>query len=135
MMNIIESKLFSTHRHKLMSYAEYIHLREVLLCEPDLGDTLRGFKGLRAFFWKLELKNQDGIERKWIKIIYSWEVDDEDIRLLYLYLADSQEAIKGSRRSKQERFTNRSVQTSGSRTKSEVVMKKAQSWILILALN
>jgi hypothetical protein len=78
---IIETSIFTKHIKQLMSDDQYRELQEALVNRPDLGDIIRGLGGLRKVRWKLESTGRSG----GVRVIYYWVVDDNHIRMLYVY--------------------------------------------------
>ena len=88
-MVIIETSIFTKHIKQLMSDDQYRELQEALVNRPDLGDIIRGSGGLRKMRWKLEATGKSG----GIRVIYYWVVDDNHIRMLYVYPKGKQENL------------------------------------------
>ncbi len=59
----------------------YKDLQEALVIRPDLGDLIQGSGGLRKVRWNLKGTGKSG----GVRIIYYWVVDDQHIRMLYVY--------------------------------------------------
>ncbi len=72
-----------------MSDDEYKDLQEALMTRPDLGDLIRGSGGLRKVRWKLESSGKSG----GVRAIYYWVVNDDHIRMLYVYPKGKQEDL------------------------------------------
>jgi len=72
-----------------MSDDEYKDLQEALVCRPDLGALIQGSGGLRKVRWKLEGKGKSG----GVRAIYYWVVNEEHIRMLYVYPKGKQENL------------------------------------------
>ena len=88
-MVIIETSIFTKHIKQLMTDDQYRELQEALVNRPDLGDIIRGSGGLRKMRWKLEATGKSG----GIRVIYYWVVDDNHIRMLYVYPKGKQENL------------------------------------------
>ncbi len=88
-MVIVESPLFTRLIKELMSDDEYRSLQEALIQRPDRGDIITGSGGLRKVRWKLEGRGKSG----GVRVIYYWVVDDENIRMLYVYPKNKQENL------------------------------------------
>ena len=88
-MVIIETSIFTKHIKQLMSDDQYRELQEALVNRPDLGDIIRGSGGLRKVRWKLEATGKSG----GVRVIYYWVVDDNHIRMLYVYPKGKQENL------------------------------------------
>lgn len=72
-----------------MSDDEYKELQESLVLRPDLGDLIQGSGGLRKIRWKREGTGKSG----GVRVIYYWVVDDDHIRMLYVYPKGKQENL------------------------------------------
>lgn len=59
----------------------YKDLQEALVNRPGLGDLIQGSGGLRKVRWSLKGTGKSG----GVRIIYYWVVDDQHIRMLYVY--------------------------------------------------
>ena len=80
-MVIVETKVFTTLIQELMSDDEYQDLQEALVSRPDLGDIIRGSGGIRKVRWNLEGTGKSA----GVRAIYYWVVNDDHIRMLYVY--------------------------------------------------
>jgi hypothetical protein len=80
-MVIVETTVFTKLIQELMSDDDYKDLQEALVNRPDLGDVIKGSGGIRKVRWKLEGKGKSG----GVRVIYYWVVNDEHIRMLYVY--------------------------------------------------
>lgn len=72
-----------------MSDDEYKDLQEALVNRPDLGDLIKGSGGLRKVRWHLEGQGKSG----GVRAIYYWVVNDDHIRMLYVYPKGKQENL------------------------------------------
>ncbi len=88
-MVIVETQLFTKLIQELMSDDEHKDLQEALMTRPDLGDLIRGSGGLRKVRWKLESSGKSG----GVRAIYYWVVNDDHIRMLYVYPKGKQEDL------------------------------------------
>ena len=88
-MVIIETTIFTRLIRDLMNDDEYRDLQAALVERPDSGDLITGGGGLRKIRWKLEGQGKRG----GIRVIYYWVVNDEQIRLLYVYPKNKQENL------------------------------------------
>jgi len=88
-MVIIETSIFTKLIKQLMSDDQYRELQEALINRPELGDIIRGSGGLRKVRWKLEATGKSG----GVRVIYYWVVDDNHIRMLYVYPKGKQENL------------------------------------------
>jgi hypothetical protein len=89
-MVIIETSIFTKLINQLMSDDEYRELQEALVNRPEIGDIIKGSGGLRKVRWKLESTGKSG----GVRVIYYWVVDDNHIRMLYVYPKGKQESLK-----------------------------------------
>lgn len=80
-MVIVETSLFTRLIKALMSDDEYRALQEALVGRPGLGDLIPGSGGLRKVRWNTTGQGKRG----GVRVIYYWVVDDEHIRMLYVY--------------------------------------------------
>ena len=88
-MVIVETLIFTKLIRELMSNDEYKDLQEALVNRPDLGDLIQGSGGLRKVRWKLKGSGKSG----GVRVIYYWVVNDDHIRMLYVYPKGKQENI------------------------------------------
>lgn len=72
-----------------MSDEQYRELQEALVNRPDLGNLIQGSGGLRKVRWKLEATGKSG----GIRVIYYWVVNDDQLRMLYVYPKGKQENL------------------------------------------
>ena len=64
-----------------MDDKNYAEFQEALLQKPDLGELIPGSGGLRKIRWKIEGKGKRG----GVRIIYYWQVSDDQLWMLYIY--------------------------------------------------
>lgn len=88
-MVIIETSIFTKCIKQLMSDEQYRELQEALVTRPGLGDLIRGSGGLRKVRWKLDGTGKSG----GVRVIYYWVVNDDQIRMLYVYPKGKQENL------------------------------------------
>lgn len=88
-MIIVETAVFTRRINELLLDDEYRELQAAIIVRPDLGDIIRGSGGLRKVRWKLRGRGKSG----GIRVIYFWEVDDSEIRMLYAYEKSDQEDL------------------------------------------
>ena len=88
-MIIIETTVFTRLIKTLMSDDDYRGLQEALVQRPDLGDLIQGSGGLRKVRWKLEGRGKSG----GVRVIYYWVVNDDQLRMLYVYPKGKQENL------------------------------------------
>jgi hypothetical protein len=86
---IVETPIFTRLIKQLMSDDEYKDLQEALVNRPDMGDLIKGSGGLRKVRWSLEGTGKSG----GIRAIYYWVVDDDNIRMLYVYPKGKQDNL------------------------------------------
>ncbi|BFM15581.1 type II toxin-antitoxin system RelE/ParE family toxin [Maricurvus nonylphenolicus] len=91
-MVIVETSIFTKLIQELMSDDEYKQLQEALVNRPDLGDLIQGSGGLRKVRWSLEGKGKSG----GVRAIYYWVVNDDHIRMLYVYPKGKQDNLTKS---------------------------------------
>ena len=80
-MVIVETTIFTRLIQELVSDDEYKELQEALVSRPDLGDLIKGSGGIRKARWNLEGTGKSG----GVRAIYYWVVNDDHIRMLYVY--------------------------------------------------
>ena len=80
-MVIVETTVFTKLIQALMSDDDYKGLQEALVNRPGLGDLIKGSGGIRKVRWNLEGTGKSG----GVRVIYYWVVNDEHIRMLYVY--------------------------------------------------
>jgi hypothetical protein len=85
-MVIVETYIFTKLIKVLMSDDEYRGLQEALVSRPALGDLIPGGGGLRKVRWRVAGQGKRG----GVRVIYYWAVDDEQIRMSYIYPKGSQ---------------------------------------------
>lgn len=88
-MVIVETSVFTKLIRELMSDDEYKELQEALVNRPDLGDLIKGSGGLRKVRWSLEGRGKSG----GVRAIYYWVVNDDHIRMLYVYPKGKQDNL------------------------------------------
>lgn len=88
-MVIVETSIFTKLIKQLMSDGQYRELQEALVNRPDLGNLIRGSGGLRKVRWKLDASGKSG----GIRVIYYWVVNDDQLRMLYVYPKGKQENL------------------------------------------
>jgi len=88
-MIIVETTLFTKLIKTLMSDDEYRELQLALVVRPDIGDIISGSAGLRKVRWSLPGRGKRG----GVRVIYYWVVDDDHLRMLYVYPKGSQENL------------------------------------------
>ena len=80
-MVIIETSVFTRLIKEFLDDDNYAELQEVLIKKPDLGSLIPGSAGLRKIRWGLEGQGKRG----GLRIIYYWQISDEQIWMLYVY--------------------------------------------------
>ena len=72
-----------------MSDEEYKDLQVALVSRPDMGDLIKGSGGLRKVRWSLAGTGKSG----GVRAIYYWVMNDDYIRMLYVYPKGKQENL------------------------------------------
>ena len=72
-----------------MTDDEYKELQVALVTRPNLGDVIKGSGGLRKVRWNIEGRGKSS----GVRVIYYWVVDDQHIRMLYVYPKGKQETL------------------------------------------
>lgn len=85
----IETPIFSSQLHGLLSDDEYRALQLALALRPEQGVLSQGSGGLRKLRWMLRGKGKRG----GLRVIYYWESADGGIYLLFLYAKNRQEDL------------------------------------------
>jgi len=80
-MVIVETPIFTRLIQELMSDDDYKDLQEALVNRPDIGDLIKGSGGIRKVRWNREGTGKSG----GVRAIYYWVVNDDHIRMLYVY--------------------------------------------------
>lgn len=88
-MVIVETQVFTKLIKELMSDEDYRGLQEALVNRPDAGDLISGSGGLRKIRWRLEGTGKSG----GVRVIYYWVVNDDHIRMLYVYPKGKQDNL------------------------------------------
>lgn len=88
-MIFIETNIFTRLITELMNDEEYQELQKILIKSPDMGNIIKASGGLRKVRWKLQGKGKSG----GVRVIYYWVVNDEQIRMLYVYPKGKQENL------------------------------------------
>jgi len=82
-MIFIESALFTKWLHDYLNDDEYSELQGFLVEQPEAGDIIPGIGGLRKLRWSSSIKGKG--KRGGIRVIYYWQVSEEQIYLFTLY--------------------------------------------------
>ena len=88
-MVFIETSAFTKYIGKYLSDDEYLGLQKFLLLRPDAGDIIRGTGGVRKLRWAIQGKGKSG----GVRVIYYWQVAEDEIWLLTIYGKSEQETI------------------------------------------
>ena len=88
-MTFIETKLFTKRVSEFISDEEYRQLQIALIGNPEKGAVVKGGKGLRKIRWTDLTKGKRG----GIRIIYYYQVSEEEILMLYAYKKSEAEVI------------------------------------------
>lgn len=88
-MIIIETPIFTKLIQTMMSDDEYKELQVALVKRPNLGDIIKSSGGLRKVRWNIEGRGKSS----GVRVIYYWVVDDQHIRMLYVYPKGKQETL------------------------------------------
>jgi len=80
-MVFIETALFTKWLQDYLNDDEYSELQNYLIDQPEAGDLIPGTGGLRKLRWGLENKGKRG----GIRVIYYWQVSEDQIYLFTLY--------------------------------------------------
>ena len=88
-MVIVETPIFTKLIKELMDDDRYRALQEALINQPDLGDLIRDSGGIRKVRWNLDGTGKSG----GVRVIYYWVVNDDHIRMLYVYPKGKQDNL------------------------------------------
>jgi mRNA-degrading endonuclease RelE of RelBE toxin-antitoxin system len=88
-MVFIETSTFTKLIGKYLSDDEYLGLQKFLLKQPDAGTIIRGTGGVRKLRWAISGKGKRG----GVRVIYYWQVRDDEIWLLTVYGKSERETI------------------------------------------
>ena len=80
-MLFIETNLFTKQLAGYFCDEEYRELQIYLIKQPDAGDVIQGTGGLRKLRWGSGNKGKRG----GVRIIYYWQMADEQIYMMTLY--------------------------------------------------
>lgn len=80
-MVFIETALFTKYLQDYLDDDEYRKLQSFLIEQSDAGDLIQGTGGLRKLRWSLENKGKRG----GIRVIYYWQVAEDQIYFFTLY--------------------------------------------------
>jgi mRNA-degrading endonuclease RelE of RelBE toxin-antitoxin system len=88
-MVFIETSAFTKLITKYLADDEYIGLQKFLLKYPDVGKVIRGTGGVRKLRWAVVGKGKSG----GLRIIYYWQVKENEIWMLTVYGKSERESI------------------------------------------
>ncbi len=88
-MVFIETSTFTKFITKYLSDDEYLGLQNFLLKYPDTGKIIRGTGGVRKLRWAVSGKGKRG----GLRIIYYWQVSQDEIWILTVYGKSDRESI------------------------------------------
>ena len=80
-MVFIETALFTKYLQDYLNDDDYSNLQNFLIEQPNAGDLIQGTGGLRKLRWSLDNKGKRG----GIRIIYYWQVAEDQIYFFTLY--------------------------------------------------
>ena len=88
-MVFIETSVFTRLIDGYLSDDEYLGLQSFLLLRPEAGNIIRGTGGVRKLRWKLAGRGKRG----GIRVIYYWQVNEDEIWMLTVYGKSERETI------------------------------------------
>ncbi|NKQ35730.1 MAG: transcriptional regulator [Chloroflexi bacterium] len=88
-MAFIETSVFTKFITKYLSDDEYFGLQSFLLKYPDAGKIIRGTGGVRKLRWAAPGKGKRG----GLRVIYYWQVSQDEIWMLTVYGKSDRESI------------------------------------------
>lgn len=80
-MIFIETTIFTKYLQDYLADDEYREVQNFLIERPDSGDLIQGTGGLHKLRWSLDGKGKRG----GIRVIYYWQVAEDQIYLFTLY--------------------------------------------------
>lgn len=80
-MVFIETALFTKYLQDYLNDDEYRQLQNFLIEQPEAGDLIQGTGGLRKLRWNSNNKGKRG----GIRVIYYWQVSEDQIYFFTLY--------------------------------------------------
>lgn len=80
-MVFTETALFTKYLQDYLEDDEYRELQNFLIEQPNAGDLIQGTGGLRKLRWSLDGRGK----RSGIRVIYYWQVAEDQIYLFTLY--------------------------------------------------
>ena len=91
-MEIIETSVFTRKIRELMSDEEYGQLQFALVQRPDIGDIIPHSGGIRKVRWAGSGRGKRG----GIRVIYYWQVSEQQIFMLLAYAKNEQDNLTSS---------------------------------------
>jgi mRNA-degrading endonuclease RelE of RelBE toxin-antitoxin system len=88
-MVFIETSIFTKLITKYLADDEYLGLQNFLLKYPEAGQLIRGTGGVRKLRWAVPGKGKRG----GLRVIYYWQVRQDEIWLLTVYGKSERETI------------------------------------------
>ena len=88
-MEFVETPTFTRLVLSLMEDNDYIRLQKALLKQPDLGKVIRGTGGIRKVRWAGSGRGKRG----GLRVIYYWQVADDQIWMLLAYPKNEQDDL------------------------------------------
>ncbi len=88
-MVFIETSIFTKFITKYLSDDEYLGLQNFLLKYPNTGKVIRGTGGVRKLRWAVQGKGKRG----GLRIIYYWQVSQNEIWMLTVYGKSERDSI------------------------------------------
>lgn len=86
-MEIIETSVFTRQIKELISDEEYGELQFALIQRPDMGDLIPHSGGIRKVRWAGSGRGKRG----GIRVIYYWQVSEDQIYMLLVYAKNAQD--------------------------------------------
>ena len=102
-MVIVETTIFTRLIRELLSDDDYKKFQLALVNRPDMGDLIKGSGGLRKVRWSLP----SGGKRGGIRVIYYWAVDDEQLRMPYVYPKGERENLSSEQLNQLRKIVSR----------------------------
>ncbi len=88
-MVFIETSVFTKFITKYLSDDEYLGLQSFLIKYPDAGKIIRGTGGVRKLRWAVSSKGKRG----GLRVIYYWQVYQDEVWMLTVYGKSERESI------------------------------------------
>lgn len=100
---IVETRVFTTRIHGLLSDEDYRHLQLALAARPTAGSVIPGAGGLRKIRWAGSGRGKRG----GVRIVYYWHPASEQLLMLFVFAKNERADLTAEQR----RLLRRVVET------------------------